>query len=211
MKGIDSIIVMADIVNSRDYELYSLMESFRSVTDYVNKDHKQLFLSPITITLGDEFQCIATDLHAAVEIIFAIEERLLYENTGIKLRYVISEGQIDTAINAASGFGMMGRGLIVAREQLSSAKKKKGRFSFHIKDDAKNNALYSAFCVYEDYIDSWNPIRDYPIVTSLLKTQDYKSVAASMNKTQSQIWKRKKSLRFEQYIAIKQVIGYISN
>lgn len=200
---------MADIIDSRDYDLYELMVDFKGTTELINHLFAADFISPITITLGDEFQCVFDNVHSALKIVFEIEEELIKSNSSYKLRYIVYEGQIETSINRASSYEMMGRGLIEAREKLVQVKSKKDRFHFYLKNDEKNEALFSAFINFQDYVDGWRVKADYPTVSEFLKVNDYKAVAGEMNKTASQIWKRKKSLKIDQYTAIKKVIEYI--
>lgn len=206
----NSIILMADILNSRDYDLYALMVVFKKVTETINKEFQSLFLSPITITLGDEFQCVFKNLSNAVSIIISVEEELLRQQLPFKLRYVVLEGEIETKINKENGYGMMGTGLIAARERLAQIKSKKNRFHFFVSNNEKNELLSDAFIVFQDYVDGWDPIRDYPTVVSFLSKKDYKLVAAEMKKTQSQLWKREKTLHIESFFSIKKLINYIS-
>jgi hypothetical protein len=53
-----SFILMADIIGSRKKQGKELMNAFSHLTSLVSIQRKNCFLSPITITLGDEFQCV---------------------------------------------------------------------------------------------------------------------------------------------------------
>ena len=76
-------------------------------------------ISPYTVTLGDEFQGIATSLHAVIEAIFYMEETILRKRLEFKVRYVAVHGEIDTPINRLKAHTMMGPGLTKAREVLT--------------------------------------------------------------------------------------------
>ena len=62
----DYFIVMGDIIKSSQYT-YDELKTFRKVVDNINQDYD--LISPLTITLGDEFQGIVESLTQAVEII----------------------------------------------------------------------------------------------------------------------------------------------
>ncbi len=86
----DYIILMADVIDSREYNLFDLMQKFKAVTTKVNLTLKECLLSPIVITLGDEFQCVAKDKFSASKILWNIEEELVRAHLSFKLRYKAS-------------------------------------------------------------------------------------------------------------------------
>jgi hypothetical protein len=118
MKNKEHIVLMADIIDSRKNDQNELMLKFRNVTEEINKSHKKGILSPMTITLGDEFQGVVKNISAAINLILELEEKLMLNNAGFKLRYVLYEGKIDTPINDKIAYGMLGEGLTKAREAL---------------------------------------------------------------------------------------------
>jgi hypothetical protein len=204
-------ILMADIIKSSAYEQDALMRGFKRVVSEANRSIGDSFLSPMTITLGDEFQSVPATLSAAIDAIFKIEEEIIDQRLAFKLRYVLTEGRIDTPINTDVAYAMLGSGLTSARELLSLAKKRPGNRRFHIAlaEAETNQALSDAFLVLQVIIDHWRPGRDYELVSEFLKDSDYKIVAARTGKTRSLIHKRRKSLMIEQYFAMKSVIHYV--
>lgn len=210
MRKKDFIILMADIVDSRNMPQNKLMKSFKKITDEINNEKKDILLSPVTITLGDEFQCIVKNVKAGIELMIAIDEKKLHEMAAFKLRYALVEGGIDTPINPDIAYGMLGEGLTVAREQLIEYKNSFHRYSIHLNNTNKSEALANSLIVYQNITDAWNIDRDYSLIAQFLKLKDYKLVADEMGKTRSQIWKREKSLNLEAYFSIKQVINYIA-
>ena len=65
---------MGDVVASRRVDAREMRRHLKSLVSSCNSDLKALILSPYTITLGDEFQGIATSLRAIAESIFYFEE-----------------------------------------------------------------------------------------------------------------------------------------
>lgn len=200
---------MADIIKSRKSDQQNLMQSFKKVTDKTTASNPDNFLSPITITLGDEFQAVATNLLSAISIIQNLEENIIALKGDFHLRYVLLEGEIETTINPNIAYGMLGSGLTEARETLIRLKKSKSRFHVILQDKALENALQNAFVAFQGIIDDWKPNKDYYIVTEFLQNRDYKEVAIELNKERSLIWKREKGLKIEEYFALKQVINYL--
>lgn len=202
------MILMADIIGSRSKDQSVLMEDFKEVVTAVMKLNRDRFLSPITITLGDEFQCIVKSLLDSVIVIFEIEERIIRDQKKFKLRYVLLEGEIATPLNKKMAHGMMGSGLTQAREKLNHSKKSLGsRFSIETIDSNTASNLNLAFMVYQSFVDDWSPEKDYTVVARFLDTDDYKLVADQLKRNRSLIWKREHNLKIKQYKATKTLIG----
>ncbi len=201
---------MADIIDSRKQEQAGLLADFKKVVSEINAAHK--LVSPLTITLGDEFQGIISTMPAAVEVVLAIEEAIVALELTFKLRYVAVEGLIETPINPEIAYGMMGSGLTRAREYLERMKKDDDRFVFWMKNSQQNKALNNIFIALQEIIDDWNAERDFYLVTAfLLYHNNYNRVAMELKKERSLMWKRRKSLKMNTYIALKEVANYITH
>jgi hypothetical protein len=204
-------VLMADIIDSGSKDQKELMVQFKSIINSVNRVCRKNILSPLTITLGDEFQSVARNLGGAIQIILTLEEKLVAEKADFKLRYVLLQGRIETPINKELAHGMLGQGLTGARKALLAMKEKQSRFLFEVKKNSLSDALNDCFLIYQSLVDSWKKERHYGIVTHFLELKDYKEVAVKTGKTRSQIWKLEKSLKINEYIAIKNIIHYLSS
>jgi len=205
----DQIILMADIIGSRNVDQRQLMDEFMSLVGQVNINNRKNLLSPLTITLGDEFQGVIKGLRGAMSIIFNAEEKIVSMEKTFKLRYVIVEGAIETPINKEIAYGMMGDGLTRARRYIENLKKTDYRFYFDLKDKPRQTAINNLFIAIQNIVDDWNPKRDYYLVSSFLTYKDYKLVASTLNKGRSLMWKRNKSLKIDAYNALKEVADFI--
>src|SRR5262249_12529276 len=152
-----NFILMADIISSRKTAQRLLMQDFKLVTDKTNVTNHDKLMSPITITLGDEFQAIARDLSSALQGIIDLEETKIELNKGFRLRYVLHEGKIDTPINSQIAYGMMGNGLTDARQTLIEMKKSKTRFHILLEDKALGKAVENTFIALQGIWDDWRP------------------------------------------------------
>jgi len=200
---------MADIISSREGDQAQLMVNFKKLVIEVNTFRKDILVSPLTITLGDEFQGVLNKVNDALNIVLDLEEAIVRNDNDFKLRYVIVEGLIETPINTEIAYGMLGDGLTRARKYLDNLKKDDFRFFFWLKDQQQKKALNQVFIALQDIIDGWNLKRDYYLVTAFLKFQDYKQVAVELKKERSLMWKRKKNLKINAYFALKEVANYI--
>jgi len=205
----DYLVLMADIIKSRDFDQKNAMEGFHEIVHSVNKQWRGSLLSPLTITLGDEFQGIVRGMGDIADVVFALEEQSVIDGIEFKLRYALYQGAVDTPINKHLAYGMMGDGLTLARQRLSVMKRSSNRFHFSFRDDAKSKVINDSFLVFQSIVDKWNVDKDYYLVASFLKEQDYKDVAVTLEKDRSLMWRRMKSLQMEEYLAMKKVISYL--
>jgi len=199
------IILMADIVESSKMQADQLMTDFKKVVESTNEKHKKSILSPLTITLGDEFQGVITGTEAALQIIFNLEEELLKLTVPFKMRYVLVEGRIDTPLNKKNAHGMLGPGLTEARSILTSMKSGKNRFAVKLKDTRTSEKIMLALHVLQGISDQWTPPQK-KIAHSFLQLGDYKKVASKLKKDASAIWRRKNSLLIDEYNDLRTLI-----
>ncbi|PWH86284.1 SatD family protein [Brumimicrobium oceani] len=198
-------ILMADIVESRKKDSTLLMSNFKTLVDKINNQWKNQLTSPLTITLGDEFQGIINTMGNAIEIIFQIEEEIIQNEWGFKLRFVLNYGEIETPINKKNAYEMLGDGLTESREKLNQSKSNKNRFIIMLNNNLKAQQILSdLFLIYQFYIDSWK-INDYYIVKEFLLNKSYQEVAEALNLNVSSAWRRYKSLNIEEYTTCKRL------
>ena len=204
----EHFIVMGDIIKSSKYN-YNQLKLFRKIIDEINIEFD--IISPLTITLGDEFQGIAKSLRQSIKILFKIEEKLIRNRYPFELRYSIGYGKIITPINSDVAHGMYGEGLTKTRELLEKSKKdKRRRIDIFLPNYKFSEVLNDLLFVYQSFLDNWNE-KDYEIVKEFYDSKDYKVIAKKLGKGNDQIWKREKNLRIREYFDIQEVILKLSN
>lgn len=201
----DYIILMGDIIKSSEQDQALLMNDFQEVIQSINVKYCDKLLSPLTITLGDEFQGIIKNSVSAITLIIDLEELILKSNKSLKIRYVCHEGAIETPINSAIAYGMLGSGLTYARKEIEQLKKEKKRFKISLKDNHLSQIYNHAFTIFDSILLHWKA-DDIPIVILFIEGLDYKAVANKLNKNRSLLWKREKNLRLEEYFSIKSIL-----
>jgi len=102
-------ILMGDVIDSSSKQGAMLMENFKSIIEVVNKKFKKAIISPLTITLGDEFQGVIKDLHATIDILFYLDRCILSSEVFYNMRYAINYGAIDTPLNKKNAYEMLGK------------------------------------------------------------------------------------------------------
>ncbi len=204
-------ILMSDIIGSSNHHQELLIERFKQCTSYINKKYIDHLISPLTITLGDEFQGIIANLKSSIDVIIDLEEFIINNNFSLKLRYVLIYGEIETNINNHIAFEMLGKGLTKARKLLNNNKSKEERFYIDIDNANCNTIINNSFEIYQNIIDKWKLEKDYQLISSFLKNYDYKIVAEHLNKNRSLIWKREKTLNMSSYFAVKEILNVAKN
>lgn len=202
-------ILMADVKDSGKKDPKILMANFKKLIAEVNTKQKEYIISPLTITLGDEFQCVAKKIVEATNLIFSIEELIIKKQFDFKLKYVVNYGVIDTKINKKIAYEMLGQGLTDARRYLNEIKKEDTRFLIQgCKKEELTHHANNALLIYQSIVDSWKP-KDLKTVSAFLMYDDYKKVAAHIKTDISSAWRRKKSLKINEYLAIKEIITFL--
>jgi hypothetical protein len=176
----------------------------------LNNKYMLQILSPLTITLGDEFQGVFDKLDTAVKVIFDMEELIIKNNYDYKLRYVLNYGIIQTPINSNIAYEMLGEGLTVARSILNEKKKDNTRFTFNYNKNKNQDIINDAFSIYQSFIDDWKS-KDITAVSEFLKYDNYRIVSEIINTDPSSAWRRKKSLKINEYNGIKKIIIHLIN
>jgi hypothetical protein len=114
-------------------------------------------------------------------------------------------GAIDTPINSAIAYGMVGSGLASAREMLTKKRRGRPRFQLDLGGDSYTEELRMVFRLLELLSTHWKE-KDYILIRELLWNSDDKTIALQFGKTASQIWKRRKTLQIEEYIIAKELL-----
>lgn len=202
-------IIMADIISSRTIDKKEdFMGQFKALTSLANKRFKDSIVSPLTITLGDEFQGIVDSAQTLFELVFFLEEQRIEAGYTFHLRYSLVHGEIETEINTKIAYEMYGAGLTQAREGLQKAKDADQHYYVDLKE-VPEEQLKLCLQLYQSIKTEWKP-KEYKIVAAFLKHNDYKDLEKmGLYKTRSGAWKKGKSLRIDEYHTVKRLIFLI--
>ncbi|WP_222933169.1 SatD family protein [Fulvivirga aurantia] len=201
---------MADIISSSAHNGQELMGDFKKIVKDVNSRYNKEIISPLTITLGDEFQGVVSDLMAAVQIIFALDEKLLKNDNDFNLRYIVNYGEIDTEINKKIAHEMLGEGLTKARKGLEQMKSEDRETLIMGIEDSKLTKLNLALQLYRSIYNDWHK-KDRQLVFDFLQMDDYKKLAEKYSKDPSSMWRKRRSLKIEDFKRSKTLIELIAN
>jgi SatD family (SatD) len=111
-------VVMGDLVRSeRATSIEQLHARFNDAISEANQHHATNLASPLTITLGDEFQGLATSLVATLPLIRDLRFALMSD--AVDCRFAIGVAALRTPINPDKAWNMMGPGLSRTRDRLN--------------------------------------------------------------------------------------------
>jgi hypothetical protein len=136
------VALMGDLVDSEEAPSVQLLhEVFNAAIYAANRDQKPRVVSPLTITLGDEFQGLYATLSDALAALKLLRARLLLENA--ECRFALGLVRLETPLNTERAWNMMGPGLADTREKLSD-KRDPNAYRFHIPENPAVEGLLEA-------------------------------------------------------------------
>lgn len=135
-------VLMGDIVGSAAaHSVNALHVAFNRAIAWANKAYAADVASPLTITLGDEFQGLLANLASAFDVAQALRLKLAAE--GVSCRFVIGLVRLETPLNRERAWNMMGPGLAEARAALND-KRATGAYRFSLPDEPLVQPLMNA-------------------------------------------------------------------
>jgi hypothetical protein len=135
-------ILMADIVGSESApSIKTVHRTFNKAIDAANETYAATIASPLTITLGDEFQGLLTGLEHAWDVAAALRLRLLVAD--VPCRFVIGTATLETPLNTRQAWNMMGPGFSAARDKLDD-KESTNAYRFSLPDEPIVESLMNA-------------------------------------------------------------------
>ncbi len=159
-KAYTHAILMGDLIlSTKAPSIQALHRAFNDAVSEANRRHRTKLDSPLTITLGDEFQGLAASLSDGLTIIRELRRKLLADRVGC--RFVLGFVRIETPVNRSKAWNMMGPGLADAREILLEKKRRLTRFSayrFSLPEDPiAENLLDAVGWAISRVEDNWTP------------------------------------------------------
>ncbi|MEX2641004.1 MAG: SatD family protein [Balneolales bacterium] len=196
---------MGDVISSSAFKGPELNARFNALIRDVNETRSRDILSPFTITLGDEFQGVAASLTGALKSILYLEELILKNKDAFGLRYVVYFGEITTQINPNIAHGMLGNGLTRARQLITEKKKTSNKFTVRLDEKTKSEQVNLCLRLMEGLTGAWN-VKDYHLIYDMIRNTNNEEVGRKHNKNRSQIWKRRRTLKTEEYNTAKKLL-----
>lgn len=208
-------VLMGDIVNSRQAtDIKAMHKSFNQIVAEVNDVFEGKIVSPMTITLGDEFQGIMLDLSYAFAAARYFRARLAQKN--ITCRFVIGTVKLETEINEDKAWNMMGEGLAEARFKLGN-KKEKNYYQFSLEkkminiEDLLDAVGRSLSFVEEKWTEKQKENVQAVVLNSFQKRKSKKALAQKKQVSENSLYVSLRSAHYQFYetqtAVIEKVLG----
>lgn len=159
-------VLMGDVVDSEGYaDPEQLHVAFNAAIDLQNAHLAADIMSPLTITLGDEFQGLLTSLVAATWAARQIRFDLMRQD--IECRFVVGLVDLKTPLNVERAWNMMGPGFAAARERLGE-KRSASLYQFSLPQDPLLETLLEAIGASISAIErKWSKVQRDDIIALL--------------------------------------------
>lgn len=192
-------VVMGDLVlSTRAPDVAQLHNIFNRAIARHNDDPHAAPLSPLTITLGDEFQGLAKSLLAGMKTIRSLRFELLL--SGVECRFALGTARIETPINHVNAWNMMGPGLAEARARLNE-KADRSRYRFSLPErpslEVALNAIGASLTAVEV---GWTETQRNDVI-ALLSGKSVEEVARIRNVSIHSVYKVRDAGHFAFYAA----------
>lgn len=198
-------IIMGDVIGSRGRRGSEVMAQFEPIVAHAQEVLAERILSPLTITLGDEFQGVVADHRALIAVIFECEMERLRRGGAVALRYSAAVGPIETPINTETAHGMLGPALITARERLSDKSKARRRFSFDLQRADQSAMLEALFSVMARRLDGWSA-DESGYIADLLCGLDAGEAARLHDRDVTTVRRRRKSAPVQDFLDLRAAV-----
>ncbi len=208
------IVLIGDITASkklRGAERGGLQEDLTALIDEINKNAAYIE-SPMTITLGDEFQAV----YSNAESLLADTWKIMAGIHPVNVRFSIGIGEIVTPINKKQALGMDGPAFYAAREGIK-ALKKSGRIYRVMKageTDSDTNSglrlLNRTLDMLSNEMSSWRKSR-FDVLLKLSAGVPVKDIAGELGLSATAVYKNKDEGDLDLVIEIGKTAAVIIN
>ncbi|NIB59457.1 hypothetical protein I6I05_01045 (plasmid) [Agrobacterium tumefaciens] len=191
-------VLMGDIVDSESHtDTLDLHVDFNAAIDRQNEALTTDIVSPLTITLGDEFQGLVSSLVAAASAAREIRFELMQRN--IDCRFVIGTVDLNTRVNHERAWNMMGPGFARARERLNE-KRSPNRYRFSVPHDALLETMLEANGATLSAVErKWSDAQRDDIIR-LLRGASVAEIAHDRNVSVHNVYKVRSAGDFDLYV-----------
>ncbi len=150
------LVLIGDIVGSRQAGARAaLQRRLLGAVQAVNRKRPALLDSPLTITLGDEFQAVYRQAGTVFGDIFF----LLHALAPVRARFALAVGEIVTPLNKEQAIGMDGPAFHLARDLLTRLKAEKRLFAIAGQKDATARLAAPVLAVLSGQVEGWRENR----------------------------------------------------
>lgn len=198
------IAIMGDIVGSERFaDVEQLHSTFNRAINESNGENAAHLASPLTITLGDEFQGLVHSYATAFTMARKLRFRLLDE--AIECRFAIGLVSLNSPVNPDRAWNMMGEGLASTRGKLND-KRGPSFYRFALGNQPLLERSLEAHGAALTTIERRWTDRQRRDIAAFLAGASAADLARQRNVTVHSIYKVRSSGDFDTYLVILQTI-----
>lgn len=194
------VALMGDLVDSEGAQSRArLHRLFNAAIDREN-ERSQGIVSPLTITLGDEFQGLALSFRDALEIAQRIRVRLLTDN--VECRFAIGLVSLASPLNTTNAWNMLGPGLADTRDRLNE-KSDDSAYRFFLpsrRDQLLARLMDGIARALTSTERNWTDRQRAIVWGSVVEEESAKVLSEAFGGTSRNIYKLREAARIEAYL-----------
>jgi hypothetical protein len=189
---------MGDLIGSEKRRA-AAHDALNWAVDAANIRFASAIASPLTITLGDEFQGLLSSYAAAVRAVRFIRYGLLSRD--INCRFALGAVRLETPLNVEKAWNMAGEGLAATREALMQ-KSEGATYRFLLPADENVEALVNALAHAIAYIEAqWSSRQRAFVLEELFNdARSVADVAVALGVSRSVAYKLRRAARLDDYL-----------
>lgn len=207
------IVLIGDLVGSKDLnnrEREKCQSILKETLEKINNEDSSSIRSPLTITLGDEFQAVYDD----ISTVLADSWSVLAALHPVGVRFSMGIGRIYTPINSEQALGMDGPAFHVAREGMNQLKSSGRIYNVEIGSlsdrpeeivslvDLVNHTLH----FLSNELKQWKKTR-FQILVMLQEGLSVKKIAEEIGISESAVYKNRVDGDLNLILELKDSIG----
>jgi len=199
-------VVMGDVVDSSGRAAESVARDLRSVISTLEDRFASHILSPLTVTLGDEFQGVVDSHQTAVAVVSEFLRLRLSNALPFPMRFSLAAGQIDTEINPQVAHGMIGKALTDARKGLIEKDRDRAAVFVTLPDAELSVAMQQSFDIMYRQTEEWVG-DDGPYLHDLVATEwDADRIADRHERSKPTVYRRRRTNPVLDYLAARDTL-----
>ena len=198
-------VIMGDVTASSGRSGDEVASLLASAVGRVGAKFSQAILSPLTITLGDEFQGVVRDHQTLVEIVLEFETVTLRGDIPFALHYSMATGEIDTPINSEIAHGMLGAALTEARARLTDKSKDRPNVAVTHPNPNIAGAMEAGFDILTRRVAKWRG-KDGRYIADLVSDLTVDEIMERHGRDDSVIYRRRNSDPVRDFVAARDMV-----
>ncbi|HHE54854.1 MAG TPA: ArsR family transcriptional regulator [Caldithrix abyssi] len=184
MRKKNYFVIIGDIVQSRQIKKRAQVQKiFAQAIADLERNFNDSFLSPPTLTIGDEFQAVLQ----STQDLFMLVHQFEIAMEPVQVRFGLGLGQIETPINRQAAIGMDGSAFHYAREAIEQARLQNRKYLLiTAMDEIQHKALELLLRWIDLNLQTWS-IEKLKILTMHRQGKRQKEIANSLKMSQPAI------------------------